>query len=169
MQRRHFLALTAAGFAAACAAPRPEFGPDGRPLPQVYRIRAADTDDIQFRMLDAVNALRQAGGAPALELDSRLRAAAATHARDMSLQNRAWHFGSDGSSPLDRVNRVGYRGQFVGEVVYETYLSELETLSDWMKRPDTRTVILDPRARQMGFAWFQEDNGKIWWTMTLGA
>ena len=33
-------------------------GADGQPLPQLYRIRARDTDDIQFRMLDSVNALR---------------------------------------------------------------------------------------------------------------
>ena len=50
---------------AACAAPPPlRIGADGRPLPQVYQIRAADTNEIQFRMLDGVNSLRQAAGVP---------------------------------------------------------------------------------------------------------
>ncbi len=152
----------------ACSAPSPGLGPDGRQLPQVYRITNAMTDDIQFRMLDSVNALRAASGVGQLSLNAELRAAAATHARDMALQNRPWHFGSDGSSPLDRVARVGYNGQLVGENISETYETELQTLAAWMEAPATRTVILDPRAREMGFDWFQEDNGKIWWTMVLG-
>lgn len=152
----------------ACATPEPRVGPDGRPLPQVYRISSGDTAKIQFRMLDAVNTLRSARGAPGLELSSELNAAAATHSRDMSIQNRPWHFGSDGSSPLDRVRRVGYAGLLVGENISETYESELETLSAWMSQPETREVILDRRGRDMGFAWFQESNGKIWWTMVVG-
>ncbi|MEO0569986.1 MAG: CAP domain-containing protein, partial [Pseudomonadota bacterium] len=59
-------------------------------------------------MLDSVNSLREAAGHGPVELNSQLNAAAATHSRDMSLQNRPWHFGSDGSSPIDRVKRVGY-------------------------------------------------------------
>ena len=153
---------------AGCSAPAPQLGPDGRPLPQVYNIRASDRDEIQFRMLDSINALRQASGGAPLVLNAELRAAAATHSRDMSVQNRPWHFGSDGSSPLDRVQRVGYTGQLLGENISETYESELETLAAWMDMPDTRAVILDRRARQMGFAWFQEPNGKIWWTLILG-
>ena len=91
---------------AGCATPPPPtMGPDGRPLPRVYRISAGETAEVQFRMLDSVNALRQAAGAGPVELNAQLTAAAATHSRDMSVQNRPWHFGSDGSSPIDRVQR----------------------------------------------------------------
>jgi len=152
----------------ACAAPAPQVGSDGKPLPKLYKIRAGDTAKIQFRMLDSVNSLRQAAGQTPLALDSQLNAAAATHSRDMSIQNRPWHFGSDGSSPIDRINRVGYTGSLVGENISETYETELETLAAWMDKPDTRRVILSPEARKMGFAWLQEENGKIWWTMVLG-
>lgn len=153
----------------ACAPPPPSIGPDGKPLPKVYRIRSGETAKIQFRALDSVNALRQAAGQPVLELDSKLTAAAATHARDMSVQNRPWHFGSDGSSPLDRVTRVGYPGILIGENISETYENESETLAAWMQDPATRNVILNARARKMGFSWFQEPNGKIWWTMVTGS
>lgn len=162
------VALVALLGVTACSAPNPGLGPDGRPLPQVYRINAGQTNDIQFRMLDSVNALRAASGLNQLVLNAELRAAAATHARDMALQNRPWHFGSDGSSPLDRIARVGYNGRLVGENISETYETELQTLAAWMEDPATRTVILDPRAREMGFDWFQENNGKIWWTLVLG-
>lgn len=156
---------------AACAAPPspPQMGADGKPLPRVYRIGPGQTSEIQFRVLDSINTLRQAAGHPPVTLDSQLTAAAATHARDMSKQNRPWHFGSDGSSPLDRVRRVGYPGELVGETISETYETELETLAAWMEDPGTRRVILSPEARRMGFSWEQERNGKIWWTLVMGS
>jgi uncharacterized protein YkwD len=171
MNRRAFFALSAAALAAACTAPAtstPKLGPDGKPLPRLYRIQG-DPGVVQFRLLDAVNALRDASGAPRLQLNAQLNAAAATHARDMAVQNRPWHFGSDGSSPIDRVRRVGYGGRLVGETLSETYETELETLGAWMQDPTTRSIILDASAREMGFSWHQEENGKIWWTMVLGA
>ncbi|MDG1168372.1 MAG: CAP domain-containing protein [Sulfitobacter sp.] len=161
-----FLALALS--LAACAPSAPQLGPDGKPLPRAYRISSGDTGKIQFRMLDSVNALRQASGRAPVALDPRLNAAAATHARDMSVQNRPWHFGSDGSSPIDRINRVGYDGRLVGETISETYESELETLAAWMEQPDTRRVIMSADARNMGFSWHQESNGKIWWTLVMG-
>lgn len=169
--RRIFI-LLALGLAVAACAPTapsaPTAGADGRPLPKLYRIRGNDTAKLQFRMLDSVNALRSARGAPPVELNPQLNAAAATHSRDMSLQNRPWHFGSDGSSPIDRLARVGYAGSLVGENISETYETELETLAAWMEQTDTRRTILSPQAQDMGFAWFQESNGKIWWTMVMG-
>ncbi|WP_136443346.1 CAP domain-containing protein [Pacificoceanicola onchidii] len=171
MNRRSFLALSTAVVLTACAEPQYSnaLGPDGKPLPKVYRIGAGATAKIQFRTLDSVNALRQAAGAPPLQLDARLTAAAATHARDMSVQNRPWHFGSDGSSPIDRVQRAGYQGRIVGENISETFESELETLGAWMEDEATRKVILDPSARDLGFAWHQESGGKIWWTLITGS
>lgn len=154
----------------ACAAPpaEPQLGPDGKPLPKMYRIRSGDTADIQFRMLDSINSLRQAAGQTPVSMNANLTAAAATHSRDMSVQNRPWHFGSDGSSPIDRIRRVGYSGNLIGENISETYETELETLAAWMEQPATRDVILSPQAREMGFSWIQENNGKIWWTLVMG-
>ncbi len=169
MKRLLILAFSALFALSACEAPTvPRIGPDGKPLPKVYRIKSADKARIQYRMLDAVNALRQASGLPGLRLSPELNAAAATHSRDMSVQNRPWHFGSDGSSPLDRVKRTGYQGMFRGENISETYETELETLAAWMEEKSTRDVILDPYATDMGFAWHQEPNGKIWWTLVTG-
>lgn len=143
-------------------------GADGQPLPKVYKIRNSQKADIQFRVLDSVNALRSARGVGPVQLNSQLNAAAATHSRDMSVQNRPWHFGSDGSSPIDRAQRAGYSGALLGENISETYETELETLAAWMDAAGTRDVILDASARDMGFSWYQESNGKIWWTMLIG-
>ena len=143
-------------------------GPDGKPLPNVYYIKPSDKAKIQFRVLDSINAVRAASKVRSLELDSILNAAAVTHSTDMSIQNRAWHFGSDGSSPIDRVSRLSYSGRLIGENISETYETEIETLSAWLQQPDTRDVILSPKASKLGFAWVQEPNGKIWWTLITG-
>jgi len=170
MLRRSFIMTTALAALAACGATTtaPRLGSDGRPVPTIYRINPRDAGDIQFRVLDSVNALRSAAGVPEMRLNAELNAAAATHSRDMSVQNRPWHFGSDGSSPIDRAERAGYRGRVLGENISETYESELETVAAWMQQPDTRDVITDPAARDLGFAYFQEPSGKIWWTMVTG-
>lgn len=163
-------ALCATVAISACTpAPQIRVGSDGQPLARVYRITAEQEARIPFRMLDSVNALRAAKGAQPLQYSARLNAAAETHSRDMSVQNRPWHFGSDGSSPLDRAQRVGYTGRLVGELISETFETELETLSAWMSQADTRGIIMDPQASQLGFAWYQEASGKIWWTLVTGA
>lgn len=161
--------MTAAVVAlAACQPATPTAGTDGKPLSKVYKIGRNDAGKLQFRMLDSVNALRQAQGVAPVTLNPKLNAAAATHSRDMAVQNRPWHFGSDGSSPIDRVQRVGYTGQLVGENISESYETELETLGAWIEQPDTRRTIMSANAQDMGFSWHQESNGKIWWTMIMG-
>lgn len=168
MNRRFALILLGSTALAACAPPPPALGPDGRPLPKLYRISNADARRLPFRALDAVNALREGAGVGPLELDSNLSAAAATHARDMSVQNRPWHFGSDGSSPIDRAQRAGFTGQLLGEAISETFETELETVAAWLQEPGPRRVLLDQQGRRMGFAFFQEANGKIWYTLNVG-
>lgn len=170
MNRRAVLTLGAMGLLTACAQPGAavRLDADGQPLPQVYRIQPGTENEISFRLLDSVNALRRAQNAAPLAFNAALNAAAATHARDMSVQNRPWHFGSDGSSPLTRVQRVGYTSSLKGELISETFETELNTLAAWMKQPDTRAIIIDPSARDLGFAWFQEPNGKIWWCLVTG-
>lgn len=169
MTRVFSLLLVALMVLAACAVPASNprtIGADGQPLPQVYKIRNASK--VQFRMLDSINSLRGAAGAPPVQLNAQLTAAAATHSRDMANQNRPWHFGSDGSSPIDRVQRAGYTGVMLGEAISETYETELETLAAWMAQPGTRDVLLERRAVNLGFSWFQESGGKIWWTLIMG-
>lgn len=168
-RREMLLGLAAMGLAACDPAPNRPLGPDGLPLQTVYRINPSDEAAIQFRMLDSVNAIRQRAGVTQVQLDARLNAAAATHSRDMSIQNRPWLFGSDGSSPLDRARRAGFPGRLLGENISESYETELQTLAAWMGQEDTRAVLLDPNARFMGFAWFQEEPGKLWWTLNMGS
>jgi uncharacterized protein YkwD len=132
------------------------------------RISQADANPIRLRHLDAVNAVRTQAGLQSVQLSAELNAAAETHARDMSVQDRAWHFGSDLTSPRERAFRAGYRGEIVGENLAEGTDSDLQVLASWLDFSDTRAVIVDPSARGLGLGWYQDATGKIWWVQLLG-
>ena len=109
MQRRAIVAGMALLGLAACG--RGPVGSTATAAGGAFRITPEMEAEIGYRMADSVNTLRQAAGVGPVRLDAALTAAAATHSRDMAVQNRPWHFGSDGSSPVDRLARVGYRGR----------------------------------------------------------
>lgn len=163
MLRKLLAAFTILVLIVSCA---DEIDPNQR---KVFRISQRDVANIQLRHLDAVNALRTASGLNPVELSSQLTAAAKTHAIDISRQNRPWHFGSDGSNPLERVARTGYAGQMVSENISETFENDQETLQAWMRDPVTRSGIMHPNARYLGFSWNQELIGKIWWVQLFGS
>ena len=174
---KQFIILALAGLMLTACAPRnpdaqvganTQLGPDGQPIPVAYTINSAEAAAIPERVLTQVNTLRTGSGAAPLRLDPALAAAAAAHSRDMAAQNRAWHFGSDGSSPLDRARRAGYAGRLVGENISESYENDIATLQAWMQARDTRDVIMDPSATTLGIAWYQEPSRKIWWTLVTG-
>lgn len=134
----------------------------------IYKLRAGDTQRVQTRMLEAVNSMRAAAGVQPLQLNAQLTSAARAHARQMSQQRRAWPFGANGSTPYDRVRSAGYQGNLLAEVYSQTFETELETLAAWVQDGAWGAEILDPEARDMGFAWEQDSNGQIWWVIALG-
>ena len=168
---RAFLVSFAAIFILGACTPPAEPVSDGTFRPTIFKTPRNDAgvNKLLFRHLDTVNAIRTARGLSTLELSAQLNAAAKTHSIDMSAQQRPWHFGSDGSSPLDRVVRTGYTGQLLAENISETYENDTETLQVWMDDEDSRAGILDPNARYIGLSWHQEKNGKIWWTQITGS
>lgn len=158
------LALAAATLALAACASAPETSPDG-----VQRLTSADAGPIRLRHLDAVNAARAQSGLAPLQLSAELNAAADTHARDMSVQKRAWHFGSDLTSWRERAFRAGYRGEVLGENIFEGADTDLTVLRYWLEVPDTRRVILAPEGRGLGLGWHQDPGGKLWWVQLVGS
>lgn len=134
----------------------------------VYHITKRVERRIPGNVLEAVNSFRAAKGLDPVELSPALTQAAHRHSADMAKQDRPWHWGSDGSSPIDRVAQAGFTGAFLGENISETYEDELSTLADWIEEEDTRDVVLNPDAKYMGISWFQESTGKLWWTQIFG-
>ena len=132
------------------------------------RIENFDSVEIRKRHLDYLNALRQERGLTNLQISNLLNSSAATHARDIFKQQRAWNFGSDGSSPQKRAEISGFKGVVTGENVSETYEGEFLVLQVWVKNSFSRSVLLNKEATHLGLGWYQQDNGKIWWVQVLG-
>ena len=132
------------------------------------RIENFDSLEIRKRHLDYLNALRQERGLTNLQISNSLNSSAATHARDIFKQQRAWNFGSDGSSPQKRAEVSGFKGVVTGENVSETYEGEFLVLQVWVKNSFSRSVLLNKEATHLGLGWYQQDNGKIWWVQVLG-
>ena len=96
------------------------------------RIENFNSVEIRKRHLDYLNAIRQERGLTNLQISNSLNSSAATHARDIFKQQRAWNFGSDGSSPQKRAEVSGFKGVITGENVSETYEGEFQVLQVWV-------------------------------------
>ena len=132
------------------------------------RIENFDSVEIRKRHLDYLNAIRQERGLTNLQISNSLNSSAATHARDIFKQQRAWNFGSDGSSPQKRAEISGFKGVVTGENVSETYEGEFLVLQVWVKNSFSRSVLLNKEATHLGLGWYQQDHGNIWWVQVLG-
>lgn len=131
-------------------------------------IKNFDPSEIRKRHIDYLNALRQEKGLGNLQISNSLNSSAATHARDIYKQQRAWNFGSDGSSPQKRAKVSGFNGIVTGENVSETYEGEFLVLQVWLKNSFSRSVLFNKEAEYLGLGWYQQENGKIWWVQVLG-
>jgi len=72
-------------------------------------------------------------------------------------------------TPVDSA-RIGPDGLPLPQVynIKASDTGDIQFRMAWMNQSDTRAVVLAPNATRMGFAWFQEPAGKLWWTMTMG-
>ena len=123
---------------------------------------------LKSRHLEMVNALRLENGRSPLSYSSRLSAASKTHAFDIARQQRAWNYGSDGSSAIERARISGFKGLVLGENVSETYAGEYDVLNVWFKSKIGREIILDAQATHLGLSWYQDSTGKVWWVQMIG-
>tara|TARA_Y100001934_G_C11806619_1_gene519618 strand:- start:70 stop:564 length:495 start_codon:yes stop_codon:yes gene_type:complete len=135
---------------------------------KTYWISKSRAEKMHGKMVDAVNFLRIENSLREIVIHESLNLAASAHSQDMYQQDRAWHFGADGSSPIERIAKFGFTGELIGENIAETYEDDVSTLNAWMDQENTRSIILDKDANYMGLGWHQAEDGKIWWTQIFG-
>ncbi len=123
----------------------------------------------QQAALAEINAYRAANGLPALVLDARLSRAAAAHAQDQARRGRMGHNGSDGSKPMDRAARAGYRPKIASENVAAGYKSFSDVMRGWEGSSGHRENLLRPNVKAAGIAMSQSTDGRAYWTLVLGA
>lgn len=143
-------------------------------LPQLADKRAASQ-----RVLALVNHARahprqcgnrQFGAAPPLEWNDKLEQAAARHAADMAEHQYLEHKGRDGSTPSQRITRVGYRWRGIGENVAAGQPTPEEVVDDWLSSPGHCANIMEPTFAEMGVAFSvnMKTAAAVYWAQEFG-
>jgi uncharacterized protein YkwD len=101
-----------------------------------------------------------------LKLAPKLCESAAIHARDMAKRQKLDHKGSDGSTVVDRVKRVGYNYVRVGENIANGQKTVDQVMDTWMKSPGHRANILADYT-EMGAARVEDDEGRNYWCVNF--
>lgn len=153
--RRGFLVLAAAAALAACSATVPM-------LPKVASTPDAMSD---AEILAAINAVRQANGAPPWSYNPRLEDAARSQARLMAQKNALSH--DLGTTLRQRVTAAGYIGA-VGENVAKGYPNLQGAIEGWMQSSGHRGTLLSHRFVEFGLAVARGPGGKLYWAMIAG-
>lgn len=120
---------------------------------------------------DLVNQYRRSKGLKPLTLRAELSGAAKEHSRDLARFDRISHYGSDGSTPWDRVVRAGYKPRLAAENVGTGQASFEEVLAGWEKSPSHNKNLLTRDAEHMGVALVQDPNTgfKTFWTLVIAS
>lgn len=141
--------------------------------------KPADAEAVARRVLELVNAARgvaRACGDRKVEAAGPLRAnatldrAARIHSEDMATKGFFGHDGSDGSTPLIRVTRVGYAGRAVGENVAAGQTTPETAVEAWIKSPPHCVNLMNPAFTEMGIAYVVNPASPtgIYWTQVFG-
>ncbi len=140
----------------------------GGPLSCKYTVSGSYPSEV----VNLINQARQAAGLPALNVDSRLAAAAQDHSIDMACYSLLSHTGSDGSSIGQRIAAAGYPGSFYEEMIYGGTGAYPQTAFDWwMNDPIHHAVIFDTRITDIGvgFAFVQDSAYGDYYTVDVGS
>jgi uncharacterized protein YkwD len=122
------------------------------------RVKVTAVTPLNGQVLRELNRVRQAHGLVPVVLSSRLAAAAASHSRSMAAKGYFAHHSADGSVFWARIKRFypssGYGYWEVGEnlVWAAPELGAKRAVRMWMRSPEHRANLLNPRWRQIGLA-----------------
>lgn len=115
------------------------------------------------QVVDLVNAERAARGLPAMAIDSRLELAAQRHSQDQAAMRRMSHTGSDGSTFVQRIDRVGFPWRSAAENVAYGYATPSSVMAAWMNSPGHRQNILSSNTH-IGVGLAYGSDGLPYWT-----
>jgi uncharacterized protein YkwD len=98
---------------------------------------------LENEVVRLTNVERAKAGCGALKHDSRLRAAALGHSKDMSANNYFDHDSQDGRDFADRIRAAGFSFTAAGENIAMGYPTAAAVVNGWMNSPGHRQNILN--------------------------
>jgi hypothetical protein len=124
-------------------------------------------------LLALVNEARINQGLYPYVISAELSAAAQRHSNDMATSGQIGHTGSDGSSSTQRVLEAGYGvfdfGLVASENVYGGIGGADAPFNAWMGQSGARSNLLSEKYREVGIGVARDDQGRIFWTLDVGA
>jgi uncharacterized protein YkwD len=138
-----------------------------------------DSARVGSEVLDLVNAARAKprrcgktsfDAAAPLSLSAILTRAALIHAQDMAAHDHFEHEGTDGSTPSQRIARVGYKWLTAAENIALGPTTAKQVVDGWLQSPGHCANIMGPRSKEMGLAYAVSPNGRdIYWAQDFAS
>ena len=128
-------------------------------------------DDPRADAIAVINELRHAKGLPALTISAELTRAAHLQATTIARLGKLAHVGPNGSTPLDRVRRTGYRPRMAAENIAAGQATVGDAIASWRGSDMHLRNLLLPDATQLGIARVDDPttNLRTIWTLVLAA
>ncbi|MGA7758639.1 MAG: CAP domain-containing protein [Ilumatobacteraceae bacterium] len=117
-------------------------------------------------VFDLVNAERAARGLAPMTYDTKLELAAQRHSDDQARSERMSHTGSDGSTMVQRIDRVGFAWRSAAENVAYGYGTPAAVMAGWMNSDGHRRNILSSNTH-IGVGLAYGANGRPYWTQVF--
>jgi uncharacterized protein YkwD len=121
-------------------------------------------------MVSKINEVRKAHGRKPLTYNSKLAAAARSHAQLMADRDTLSH--GLGVTLRERVSKAGYVGA-VGENLAGGHKTLESAIEGWLESASHRSTLLSPKFEEFGLAYARVRSGKksrygIYWALILG-
>jgi len=120
-------------------------------------------------MLQRVNTVRAAAGAPPLQLCTRLDGVAQSYATVMAAQGHYGHTGPDGSNVADRATAGGYIYRAVGENIAKGFTTPEGAQRGWERSPGHYANMVAHHFQHVGFGAKQGPDGVWLWVQNYGS
>jgi len=129
----------------------------------LVEVVASPGSAIELRVLELTNAERARYMLSPLQWCTHLGAAAREHSVDMAIHNRLDHDGTDGSSPWDRIVRIGvsFSGTMAENVAAGQQTAE-DVVASWMNSEGHRANILSPNLTYLGVGHALSGSTPFW-------
>ncbi len=129
----------------------------------------SEVQQLEQKTFVAVNRIRHDHGLVTLSLDEALNDAARRHTQDMAERHYMNHVNPDGYSIADRARLAGIRRtRRIAENLGRHRAASDDPVADivnaWMKSPDHRKNILNPRFKHTGLGVVRTLDGTLYFT-----
>ena len=152
----------------------------GRTGAYTLNVTVTTREELVLEVIRLTNLERQRAGLSSLARSSLLEQAAQAHVQDMDNRNSyLGHTGSNGSSPQNRIQAVGYKMAWVREgsqlrgIRLENaahgQMSAADVVQSWMNSSGHRAAIMDAATKEIGVGFkYDAETGRTYWIQKFG-